>query len=284
MCARTFQRGRGSPWWDGLMAASTQQRTARAYAWGSGSRSAPAGRGPRLATVVIVEVALVLALFVVYQLVRWLAIDDAGVAFANARRIVEWERDAGIFIERSLQRSVIEVDHLRRFLAAYYVWALYPLMIVLAGVTFATKRELYRWARRAIFLSWGIALAGYVLFPVAPPRLLWEQGFVDVVYEGTNGMPFWVNSYAAMPSMHQGFALIFGVTLYRLLTPWIGLPAALALPGLMFLSIVGTANHFVLDAVAGLGVATLGMVAASLVVRRPLRARRRGAEAPASAA
>ncbi len=42
-------------------------------------------------------------------------------AFANARRIVEWEREAGIFVEHSLQSSLIQADHLRGFLAAYYV-------------------------------------------------------------------------------------------------------------------------------------------------------------------
>ena len=260
------------------MAASTQQGRAPAYAWPTGARAESGPRERRLSSVVLAELSLVLGLFVAYQLVRCLAIDDVSAAFANARRIVEWERDAGIFIEHSLQSSLIQADHLRHFLSAYYVWALYPLMIALAVLTFVMNRELYRWARRAIFLSWGIALTGYVLFPVAPPRFLWEQGFVDVVHGESSGLPFWVNSYAAMPSMHEGFAVIFGVTLYRLLTPWLGIPAAVALPALMFLSIVGTANHFVLDAVAGTAVAVLGMVAASLMprlVERLARRRRR---------
>ncbi len=269
------------------MAASTRQGDAGTCPWASGGAPLPVGRERRLPAIVLAELALVLGLFAAYQLVRWLAVDDAGAAFANARRIVEWERDAGIFVERSLQSSLIQADQLRNFLAAYYVWALYPLMIALAVLTFIAKRELYHWARRAIFLSCGFALAGYVLFPVAPPRFLWEQGFVDVVYgESTRGLPFWVNSYAAMPSMHQGFAVIFGVTLYRLLTPWVGLPAALALPALMFLSIVGTANHFVLDAVAGTAVAALGMTAASLLPRltERLSRRRSRSRAPSAAA
>ena len=263
------------------MAASTQPGGARAYAWGGGGQPTPASGARRLSGIVLAELALVFGLFVAYQVVRWAAVDDAGAAFANARRIVEWERSAGIFVEQSLQSSLIQAAHLRSFLSAYYVWALYPLMIVLAVVTFAMNRELYRWARRATFLSWWIALAGYVLFPVAPPRFLGEHGFVDVVYGGSDGLPFWVNSYAAMPSMHEGFAVIFGVTLYRLLTPWLGLPAALALPTLMFLSIVGTANHFVLDAVAGTAVAVLGMTAATLMPLVTDRVARRRCRFPA---
>ena len=212
-------------------------------------------------------------LFTAYQIVRWAAIDDVGAALENARRIVEWERNAGIFVEHSLQSSLLQAEHLRRFFAVYYVWALYPLMVALAVRMFVMNHELYRWARHAVFISWGVSLAGYILFPVAPPRFLWEQGFVDVVYGGSSGLPFWVNSYAAMPSMHEGFSVIFGVALYRLFTSWFGFLAALALPALMFLSIVGTANHFVLDAVAGTVVAVFGMVVASLLPRLWLRSR-----------
>jgi hypothetical protein len=257
------------------MATSRQQGVAPDYAWGSSAQPESGSGARRLSSVVLAELALVLGLFVAYELVRWLAIDDVSTAFANARRIVEWERSAGIFIEHSVQSSLMQVDQLSHFLAAYYVWALYPLMIALAVLTFVMNRDLYRWARRAIFLSWGIALAGYMFFPVAPPRFLWEQGFVDVVHGESSGLPFWVNSYAAMPSMHEGFAIIFGITLYRLLTPWLGFSVALALPALMFFSIVGTANHFVLDAVAGTAVAVLGMVTASLMPRLMERLARR---------
>lgn len=257
------------------MAASTQQGAAGAYACGSGGPPAAGLRSRRLSAIVLAELALVLGLFAVYQIVRWAAIDDVGAAFAHARRIVEWEREAGIFVERSLQRSLIQAGHLRSFLAIYYVWALYPLMIALAVVTFVMNRELYRWARRAIFLSWGIALSGYVFFPRRPAALPLGAGIRGRGHGESRGLPFWVNSYAAMPSMHEGFAVIFSGTLYRLLTPWLGLPAALALPTLMFLSIVATANHLVLDAVAGTVVAVLGMAAASFMPRLTERMARR---------
>jgi hypothetical protein len=230
---------------------------------------------------IVREVLLVMGLFVAYQLARWVAIDDVRSAFANARLIIEWEREANIYLERSVQTSLIRFDTVVEFLSAYYVWGLYPFMVGLGAITFVANRDLYRWARNAIFISWAIALIGYVLFPVAPPRFFLDQGFIDTVYGSSiNLAPPWTNHYAAMPSMHQGFAVIFAVTAYRLFVPAVGWPLACALPVVMFLSIVATGNHFVVDAAAGIVVVTFGMLAAWYWERR--QAERR-APAPAYA-
>ena len=238
---------------------------------------APNRRVPLVARDIAREVALMAALFIAYQAVRWIAIGDVREAFSNARVIIEWERDAGIYLERPLQAWIMENGALTRFLSAFYLFGLYPLMVFLAVLTFVANRDLYRWARNAILISWCIALVAYLRFPVAPPRFLVEQGFLDAGYEGARrlGLP-WANQYAAMPSMHQGFAVIFGVVFWRLLAPWLALPLAVGLPLLMFVSIVATANHFIVDAFVGTLVVAIGMLLARGLERRREHSTRSG--------
>jgi len=65
------------------------------------------------------------------------------------------------------------------------------------------------------------------------------------------------NPYAAIPSLHTAYALIFGVSGVVLARRWWIRGMWALYPGLVVLSIVATANHFVLDAVAGATVAVL---------------------------
>ena len=65
-------------------------------------------------------------------------------------------------------------------------------------------------------VAFGIALIGYTVFPTAPPRFLPEWGFIDTVAQFT-GVPqdsvtvdALFNPYAAVPSMHAGFAIMIG--------------------------------------------------------------------------
>ena len=72
-------------------------------------------------------------------------------------------------------------------------------------------------------VAFGIALIGYTVFPTAPPRFLPEWGFIDTVAQFT-GVPqdsvtvdALFNPYAAVPSMHAGFAIMIGWPLATLL-------------------------------------------------------------------
>ena len=119
----------------------------------------------------------------------------------------------------------------------------------------------YAWARNAIFASGAIALAVYLTFPVAPPRLLPGAGFVDTL-RGVFALQYddssLVNQFAAVPSMHLGFAVIMGMTMYRMVGGRKGAGLAVALPLVMLVSIVATGNHWFLDAALGALVALIG--------------------------
>ncbi|MBI2760409.1 MAG: inositol phosphorylceramide synthase [Chloroflexi bacterium] len=132
------------------------------------------------------------------------------------------------------------------------------------------RPDVYRLTRDAFLGSAVIGLICYRVFPVAPPRLAEDHDFVDtmqeyskVSYQAQSLGPF-VNPYAAVPSLHFGWSFLMSVALLlaRPRTWWTWL-LAIVQPALMFLAIVATANHWVLDAVAGLVVCGAGLIGAA---------------------
>jgi hypothetical protein len=118
-----------------------------------------------------------------------------------------------------------------------------------------------------------IALAGYSFFPTAPPRLLPEWGFFDSISDATGvhatnaSVNAFFNQYAAVPSMHVGFAVMLGVTFARLVRRRVVQALWLAYPLLITFVTVVTANHFLADAVLGALTAAASAYAASWLAR-----------------
>jgi hypothetical protein len=71
----------------------------------------------------------------------------------------------------------------------------------------------------------------------------------------------WFNPYAAVPSMHFGYALMIGGVGCVLIKSLPLRLLALTYPALVFLTITATANHYVIDSVAGSLVVATGFVA-----------------------
>jgi membrane-associated phospholipid phosphatase len=131
--------------------------------------------------------------------------------------------------------------------------------------------------RNAVYASCAIALVVYTLYPVAPPRLA-GLGLLDSVETRSHAYrvlqpPAFVNQYAAMPSMHMGWDLLMALALVRSAGARLVRRAAVLLPPLMLAAIVLTANHYLLDAVAGTVVALIGLAAAQAWERRQDRRR-----------
>jgi hypothetical protein len=123
-------------------------------------------------------------------------------------------------------------------------------------------------------VAMGIALVVHLLLPVAPPRLMTGDGFVDTVKDvshidqDTGAAGLMVNPYAAVPSMHVCFALIVGLTGARLARRRPTAAAWAAYPILVTAIVLVTANHFILDAVGGALTAALAWSAAGLAEHR----------------
>jgi membrane-associated phospholipid phosphatase len=91
---------------------------------------------------------------------------------------------------------------------------------------------------------------------MAPPRLLPSLGFVDTLDKylklNSSSLPaFLVNQYAAMPSFHVGWTFLIGMATFRIAKTWWLKLVGILLPLLMLVTVIATANHFILDAIAG---------------------------------
>lgn len=220
------------------------------------------------------EILLIGAAYMAYEIVRSISADRFLDAFENTQLVVRAEQALGIFAELNVQVAMLSYDGLIDFLSLWYFWGHFPLLIVFALWAFYRHRRQYVWARNSIFVAGGIALVVYVLFPVAPPRLLPGAGFADTL-RGVFALQYddssLVNELAAIPSLHQGFAVIVGGALYRIVRGGRGIALLVLLPTLMFVSIVATGNHWFVDAILGGLVAVAGMVGATRLERHGSR-------------
>jgi hypothetical protein len=221
------------------------------------------------------EIGLVAFAFLLYFLVRGSVVDRDAEALRNAVNIIEIEQHLGFFWERDLNAAVLDYGALIQFFNAVYFWLDFPVIVTIGlWLYFFGHRHEYTVARDALLASGAIALVVYHLFPVTPPRLLpVEYGFVDTLdefthisYQAQSTQPF-VNPYAAVPSLHFGWAvLVGGVLFWTARNVWLRALAVL-LPVGQLTSVLFTANHYVLDALAGLVVGLLGLLVAMALQR-----------------
>ncbi|MFE7552257.1 phosphatase PAP2 family protein [Streptomyces gardneri] len=214
-------------------------------------------RVPRRPTIWF-EIALIAVSYWVYSLIRNAVPEQKTQALQNADWILRAEESLGLAFEHAVNHAVNSVTWLIVSMNYYYA----TLHFV---VTIGVLVWLYRWQpgryaafRTVLFATTGVALVGYYLYPLAPPRLMTGQGFIDtvLVHEtwgsmASGNLKHVSNQYAAMPSMHIGWSLWCGVTIFLLAkAPWAKI-LGLLYPTVTLVVIVATANHFWLDAVGG---------------------------------
>ena len=203
------------------------------------------------------EIALVVGAYFVYMYSRALVFSDfQSTALANAGRVIEFEKNAGFFWEPVWQAWAIEsARSLVIFFNWVYIVTFFPIVLTASVVLYVTNRDRYRYYRNVILLSFLIALVGFMLFPLAPPRMIAEH-FVDTISAfGPSGyasreLANYYNAYAAMPSLHFGWTLMFGVIFLRsnnILIKAFGL----IYPTVTLFAITITANHYITDAIGG---------------------------------
>jgi hypothetical protein len=220
------------------------------------------------------ELALVALAFLLYFVVRANVIDRPELALSNARDVVGAEKALGIFAEASWQRWALDSEAVIRFFNLVYFWLDFPLITALGLVMYFKRRREYTFARDAILFSGALALVCYALFPVAPPRLLPEAGVIDTLQQFNNlsyqaqSTSFFVNPYAAVPSLHVGWAFLLAIGVIMAFPGnRIVLVLALLHPIAQWASTVFSGNHYFLDGVAGVAVAAVGL-AFAIAMRR----------------
>ena len=219
------------------------------------------------------ELILVGIAFLLYFVVRGSVVDRTGEAVHRAVRIIDFEQNWGFFWELELQALIMGSRALIQLFNAIYFWLDFPLIVVVGLWLYFWHRHQYTITRDAILSSGAIALVIYHLFPVAPPRLLPGFGFVDTLevfnnlsYQAQQNQPF-VNPYAAVPSLHVGWALLITIGIIgatRVKPIWF---LAALLPMAQAAAIIFTANHFIFDAIIGVVVSLMGLVIAIMLQR-----------------
>lgn len=216
------------------------------------------------------ELLLLASALPIYYGVRGITQTQVDDAVQRGVDIINLEKSLGIFWEVEMQSWVLGKEWLIKFLNNFYLFGHLPVIGVLAVWMYFWHRPQYLFMRNAFLISGAIALIFYVNFPTAPPRLLPPElgyGFVDTVvaqYEQSRPLtPSWfVNEYAAFPSMHIGWNLLVGMAVF-LATKNIWIRAfAVFMPVMMFVDIVLTANHYIIDGIAALPVIGLAILIA----------------------
>ena len=219
---------------------------------------------------VVAETLVVLGLYAAYQFSRGFANDSASLALVHARDVVSLERQLQLFREGALQDAVMRVPGMiDAFGLAYMSLHLGGTIAVLIWV-YVRRPDWFPLLRTALTISSGIALSIYFLYPTAPPRLA-GIGIADTVTTindidlRSRLLGEFYNPFAAIPSMHFGYALLIGLAVASLSRAWPVRLAALAYPLFILLVIVATGNHFIVDALAGGAVSLVGLAGAWVV-------------------
>ena len=203
------------------------------------------------------------------------------LACGRARELLAFQRELHIDVELTLNRLAVAVDWFA--IAANYFYALAHFVVTIGVLLWLYRRHplQYRPLRTALYVCNVIALAGYWLYALAPPRFLPDEGYIDTVLAfGTWGsyasgdLSHASNQFAAMPSMHIGWALWSGLAIYWLARRrWVRW-AGVCYPVVTLVVIMATANHFILDAAGGALALALGFAAQRALSGEPAVDRR----------
>ncbi|KAB2352816.1 inositol phosphorylceramide synthase [Actinomadura rudentiformis] len=225
----------------------------------------PSGGRPRP----IRELLLVAVLFGAYKLGRVLADGRVAEAFDNAHGIWDLERSLRLPSELDVQQALLHNDVLVHAANSYYAYAHFPATAAFLLWIYLRRPAYYRWIRWVLVTLTAAGLVLHLFLPLAPPRMLTGTGLIDTgaifgpaVY-GAPQTDTLANQYAAMPSLHIGWAIILATGLIvstrdRWRWWWI------AHPVITVAVVVATANHYWLD-----GIVVGALLAVVLLVIRP---------------
>jgi hypothetical protein len=232
------------------------------------------------------ELPLLVMVYASYSAGRLLARGDTDDAVGHGLEILRIEKVLHLNAEHPLNRLFTREAWLGVPADFWYASLHYLVTPAILIWLFRSRAVRYRAARTWLMTSTLIGLIGFTLMPTCPPRLLSAgHGFVDTMAQYSSygwwggeasaprGLGGMTNQYAAMPSLHVGWSLWCGVMLWRYgRTPVVRL-AGIAYPLLTTIVVMGTANHYFLDAVAGATVMGIGLLLTPYVMRLADRVR-----------
>lgn len=205
------------------------------------------------------EAIAVLALYAGYEATRGLVVGTPADAVRHAHEVASLEQSLHISLERQVQASAHAVPGLLGTLGVAYLTLHLAMTAAFLLWLYRRRPAAYPLIRTTLLLASALAVAGFVFFPTAPPRLA-GLGIADTIsgphVDLNRGLVSSLyNPFAAMPSMHIGYAVIVGAGLLRYGNRIAARLAGILYPLFVLLTIVATGNHFLLDAASGAAVA-----------------------------
>lgn len=205
---------------------------------------------------VLREALIMVVCYAAYDFSRALAQGREAVALANGVFFMNLEKALGIWWEPWIQGRVSGFEPLMSFLVWAYANMHLPIIIGALVWVFTQRRSWWTLYRNWFLAMNFIAVIVFAVLPTAPPRMIFTSGVADInflhgVREHILENGVLANPFAAMPSLHFGYALFIGIMLYALARqPWVRY-AGFAYALVVLVAIVATGNHFIIDAAAG---------------------------------
>lgn len=210
----------------------------------------------------VLEISVIVGLAVAYNVIRAIPHSNAIIPFDHAQDILAIEGHLFDLVEKPLNMWINTVPVVAVIACYYYALLHYAATPI---VFFMSRRRggwQYWRGYWALIIASGTALVIYALYPLAPPRLTPGIGIVDIMREyaaygwwgsaasAPRGIGDATNQFAAMPSMHFGWALWCGIQMWGFRTRvWRVL--AVAYPSLLVFVVLATGNHYFLDVLGG---------------------------------
>jgi hypothetical protein len=218
---------------------------------------------PRGGKDAVRQFLILFVFYVAYAVARALAHGRDAVALANGRTLMHAEKRLHIYIEPWVQAKFSHWDPLLSFFNFFYLYCHLSIALWCMIWLYLRRNAVYTFFRDWFMVMNGVALVLYLLVPTAPPRLTFTSGIVDTLWLlspvnlSAGGMSGQANPYAAVPSLHFGWALFVGLSVVMMAhRHWVRVVGAL-FPAVTLLSIIVTGNHWLFDALAG-GLVSIG--------------------------
>lgn len=212
------------------------------------------------------ELLLVAFLFFGYDRVASVANSHTAEAMRHGWALWNAERFLRVSLELTLNHLLAAHALLGQILSVYYDFGHGVVTFGVLLLLYVFSARLYRPARSALMIINGVALAIFLLVPVAPPRLLGNSGFIDVVANshtwgsweaGNSSLADHADKFASLPSLHVAYALwvlhaVLAASSSRLLRALAGTHVAVTVG-----VVIATGNHYVMDVIAGAALAVI---------------------------
>ena len=235
---------------------------------------------PRRRSPLWVEALVVLWLCWLYDAISNLSPLRLHNAFAHAQSILHFEKVWHLNPELSLNAWAAAHRALALPMADFYDTAHFVVTLGVVALLWWRYPHLYRPLRNTLVLINVIGFLVFWAYPLAPPRMLPAAGFIDVVAV-THAWGSWratpmasqANELAAMPSLHVAWACWTAAALWRVIPRRRWRVLVLLYPTMTALVVMATANHFLLDVVAGVATVAGASGMAAMLARSGLARR-----------